>query len=72
MIVLSSFHELKMDETELKNGVLICCKDQTFVICGDRGINDVVANDFWDSTKDAMLAHFKTEISSKDLLMELS
>jgi uncharacterized membrane protein len=42
------------------------------VICGDRGINDVVANDFWDSTKDAMLAHFKTEISSKDLLMELS
>jgi uncharacterized membrane protein len=62
-----------MDETELKNGVLIylAVKDQTFVICGDRGINDVVANDF-GSTKDAMLAHFKTEISSKDLLMELS
>jgi uncharacterized membrane protein len=39
MIVLSSFHELKMDETELKNGVLIylAVKDQTFVICGDRG-----------------------------------
>jgi uncharacterized membrane protein len=47
MIVLSGFFELKMDETELKNGVLIyLAKDQTFVICGDRGINDVVANDF--------------------------
>ncbi|MFB0910788.1 MAG: putative membrane protein [Flavobacterium sp.] len=59
---LEVFHELKMDETELKNGVLIylAVKDQTFVICGDQGINDVVANDFWDSTKDAMLAHFKT------------
>jgi uncharacterized membrane protein len=36
-----------MDETELKNGVLIylAVKDQTFVIW-DRGINDVVANDF--------------------------
>jgi hypothetical protein len=33
------------------------------VICGDQGINDV-ANDFWD--KDAMVAHFKTEISNKD------
>jgi uncharacterized membrane protein len=47
-MIVSSFHELKMDETELKNGVLIylAVKDQTFVICGDRGINDVVANDF--------------------------
>jgi uncharacterized membrane protein len=58
---LEVFHELKMDETELKNGVLIylAVEDKTFVICGDEGINDVVANDFWDSTKDAMVAHFK-------------
>jgi uncharacterized membrane protein len=34
-----------MDETQLKNGVLIylAVKDKTFVICGDQGINDVVA-----------------------------
>jgi uncharacterized membrane protein len=58
---LEVFHELKMDETELKNGVLIylALEDKTFVICGDQGINDVVTNVFWDSTKDAMLAHFK-------------
>jgi uncharacterized membrane protein len=55
------FHELKMDETELKNGVLIylAVKDKTFVICGDKGINDVVTSDFWDCTKDIMVAHFK-------------
>jgi len=55
------FHLLKMDQTQLKNGVLIyvAVKDHTFIICGDKGINDVVAPDFWDSTKDIMAAHFK-------------
>jgi uncharacterized membrane protein len=58
---LEVFNELKMDETKLKNGVLIymAVEDKTFVICGDEGINDVVQNDFWDSTKDVMVAHFK-------------
>jgi uncharacterized membrane protein len=55
------FHSLKMDETELKNGVLIylAVKDKNFVICGDKGINEKVAADFWDCTKDIMLSHFK-------------
>ncbi len=55
------FHELKMDETQLKNGVLIylAVEDKTFVICGDQGINDVVENDFWNCTRDAMIAQFK-------------
>ncbi len=58
---LAVFQELKMDETELKNGVLIylAIKDRTFVICGDQGINDVVPSDFWDSTRDIMVAQFK-------------
>ncbi len=58
---LEVFHELKMDETQLKNGVLIylAIEDRTFVICGDKGINDVVENNFWDSTKDIMVSHFK-------------
>lgn len=40
---LEVFHELKMDETELQNGVLIyvAVKDRNFVICGDKGINDL-------------------------------
>jgi uncharacterized membrane protein len=58
---LEVFNILKMDETHLKNGVLIyvAVKDKNFVICGDKGINDVVATNFWDSTKDIMATHFK-------------
>ena len=55
------FHELKMDETELKNGVLIylAVEDRHFVICGDKGINDVVQDDFWNCTRDIMVTEFK-------------
>jgi uncharacterized membrane protein len=55
------FHELKMDETELKNGVLIylAVDDHHFIICGDKGINDLVEPDFWDCTRDLMASHFK-------------
>lgn len=55
------FHELGMDNTELKNGVLIylAIDDRHFVILGDKGIDAVVENDFWDCTKDVMQNHFK-------------
>jgi uncharacterized membrane protein len=55
------FHDLKIDDTKLQNGVLIyvAVEDKTFVIYGDKGINDVVSNDFWDSTKEVMQSHFK-------------
>ncbi|KAF2515208.1 TPM domain-containing protein [Flavobacterium foetidum] len=58
---LEVFHDLKMDETRLQNGVLLyfAVEDQNFVICGDKGINDVVADDFWNCTKDIMVNHFK-------------
>lgn len=55
------FHILKMDNTKQENGVLIyvAVEDRDFVIYGDRGINNVVPNDFWESTKDAIVAQFK-------------
>lgn len=64
------FHQLKMDQTQLKNGVLIyvAVKDKTFVICGDKGINDVVTNDFWDTTKDVMAAHFRNDNFKQGLI----
>lgn len=58
---LAVFHFLKMDNTRLQNGVLIyiAIDDKNFVVYGDKGINDVVPNNFWDSTKDIMVTHFK-------------
>lgn len=58
---LEVFHLLKMDNTKLLNGVLIyvAVEDRNFVIFGDEGINNVVDDDFWDSTKNIMQAHFK-------------
>ena len=58
---LEVFNTLKMDATELKNGVLVyvAVKNKSFVICGDQGINDLVPSDFWDSTKEVMANHFK-------------
>jgi uncharacterized membrane protein len=55
------FHLLKMDNTKEGNGVLIyvAVHDRKFVICGDKGINDVVPKGFWDSTKDIIETHFK-------------
>ncbi len=58
---LEVFYMLKMDNTKLQNAVLIyvSVEERTFVIYGDKGINDVVAKNFWDSTKDIMQSHFK-------------
>lgn len=55
------FHQLKMDNTRLQNAVLIyvAVTDKTFVIYGDKGINDVVPPNFWESTKEVMLSYFK-------------
>lgn len=58
---LEVFHYLKMDNTKLQNGVLIyvAVADHTFVIYGDKGINDVVSKDFWNDTKNIIQEHFK-------------
>lgn len=55
------FHYLKMDNTKQQNGVLIyvAVEDKSFVIYGDKGINNVVPLGFWESTKDVIQSHFK-------------
>src|SRR5471030_2351063 len=55
------FHQLDMHKTKLRNGVLIyvATVDRKFAIIGDAGINKVVPENFWDDTKEDMLAHFK-------------
>ena len=56
------FHLLKMNETKDANAVLIyvAVKDKKFVIYGDKGIDEVVPKDFWDTTKDVIQSHFKS------------
>ncbi|WP_288955984.1 TPM domain-containing protein [uncultured Polaribacter sp.] len=58
---LEVFHLLKMNNAKDENAVLIyvAVNDKKFVIYGDKGINNVVPKDFWDTTKNVILNHFK-------------
>ena len=55
------FFELHMHETQERNGVLfyVGVADKKFAIIGDEGIDKVVESDFWDCTKDIVIANFK-------------
>lgn len=55
------FDMLHMHNTKQSNGVLIyvAVEDRTLVIMGDKGINDIVGQNFWESTKDIIIGHFK-------------
>ena len=55
------FEKLKLNETQLHNGVLIylAINDHKFAILGDKGINDMVEDSFWNDVKDLMQNQFK-------------
>ncbi|HKC68501.1 MAG TPA: TPM domain-containing protein [Bacteroidia bacterium] len=54
------FYILKMNDTKHKNAVLfyLAVKDKKFAIVADKGINDMVPVNFWDTIKNNMQAHF--------------
>jgi len=58
---LDVFTILRMDNTKSQNAVLIyvAVHDHNFAVCGDKGINTVVPDSFWDNTKDDIENHFK-------------
>ncbi|WP_178984512.1 TPM domain-containing protein [Winogradskyella helgolandensis] len=60
---LEVFHDLKMDNTAQRNGVLIyiAVENKSFVICGDQGINNIVGADFWNSTRNKIATQFKSQ-----------
>jgi len=64
------FEKLKMQHTSLRNGVLIylATDDHQFAIIGDSGINNKVPEDFWESTKELMLGHFRQEDFANGLI----
>lgn len=63
------FVQLKMNETAAQNGVLfyLAVKEHQFAILGDVGIDKVVPDDFWDTTKDIVLAEFRKGDFAKGL-----
>ena len=65
------FHNLKMENTKDRNGVIIyvAIASKQFAIYGDQGIHEKVPADFWNSTKDVMLHHFKKG-NNKQALVE--
>ena len=54
---------LKMDETKQQNGVLfyVAVEDRTFCVIGDKGINEVVSDSFWNTVKNTVIDEFKKE-----------
>jgi len=56
------FYFLKMDETTQQNGVLfyVAVDDKKFSILGDKGIDNVVPDNFWDGVKNLVINAFKT------------
>ncbi len=54
------FFRLKMNETQLRNGVLIyiASKDHLFAIMGDTGITPHVGKDFWQQIVNELAGYF--------------
>ena len=57
------FNALKMDATEDRNGVLIYIVPERheFAVIGDKGINSLVADNYWDDVRDVMQNHFRQQ-----------
>ncbi len=55
------FAELNMHQTQARNAVLfyVAIADRAFAIFGDKGIDEAVPDDFWESIRDAMRELFK-------------
>lgn len=64
------FNKLNMGKTQLQNGVLIylAVDDHQFAIIGDKGINERVAPDFWNATKEKMITHFRANAIARGLV----
>jgi len=61
---------LKMEETKDKNGVLfyVAIDDQKFAVIGDKGIDKVVPDDFWESVKDKVMTEFSNGNQANGLI----
>ncbi|SEJ62846.1 TLP18.3, Psb32 and MOLO-1 founding protein of phosphatase [Dyadobacter koreensis] len=63
------FGLLGMHATSEQNGVLfyLAYEDRKFAVLGDKGINEKVPSDFWNSTKDLLRSYFSQSKYSEGL-----
>ena len=68
------FDKMAMQKTEKRNGVLfyLAVKNRRFAALGDKGINAVVPEDFWDDIKNLLLNHFREERFTEGLIEGIS
>ena len=64
------FKKLEMHKTEKRNGVLfyLALQNRKFAVIGDKGINVVVEDNFWDDVKDLLLNHFREGLFTEGLV----
>jgi uncharacterized membrane protein len=60
---LQVFETLDMHKTELSNGILIyvALESHKLVLCGDKGINDILGQKYWQTTVEMMIEYFKKD-----------
>lgn len=68
------FEKIDMHKTLLRNGVLIylAINNRKFAIIGDKGINAVVPDNFWDTIKMGMLNRFRENQFTEGLCESIS
>jgi uncharacterized membrane protein len=70
---LKAFKTLKLDQTASNNGVLIFIVPslRQFAILGDKGINDVVPENFWDDIVHDLQSYFKADKMVEGLCLNI-
>ncbi len=64
------FDKMGMQKTDRRNGVLfyLAVKNRKFAVIGDKGINAVVPEHFWDELKNMLLNYFRESKFTEGLI----
>lgn len=65
------FYFLGMDGTLNQNGILfyVAVDDHRFAVIGDKGIDQVVPDDFWESIKNEVIEQFREHNFARGLIL---
>lgn len=68
------FHQLKMNETRERNGILFYLATETkdFAVIGDKGIHQKVHNEFWEQLRDETIESFKMSAFAEGLIKSIT